>query len=265
MTGDGARTGIAAALIGILLSAAMPVLAKAVPHKSAAVNTAIGPASALLVRQTSPELTWRWRAAPEAATAPGLLRAIRATGLAEAGKARADARRDAASAKKAGFPFRRHTLVDDWSLAADTPHLLALAHESYSDTGGAHGNTAYDVKIWDKRSNRAISLPDLFSDWPHARKLLSPAFCAALAAERGQRRNGQTLGGDFDACPKLAEQPLLPWGGIGSRAPQLRVLLAPYIAGPYSEGGYLVTLPWPEAVKPLVKPTYRDDLFGTPD
>ena len=39
-------------------------------------------------------------------------------------------------------------------------------------------------------------------------------------------------------------------------------MVAPYVAGPYAEGSYIVSLPWPEAVRPLVKPVYRQDLFG---
>ncbi|PZN94717.1 MAG: hypothetical protein DCF31_08720 [Alphaproteobacteria bacterium] len=217
------------------------------------------PASDLLIRQTSANLTWRWRAPPETATQPALLRQLRATALKDAAKAGADAGRDAASAKKDGFPFRRYEFVTDWSLAADTPNLLALSGLVYSFTGGAHGNTGYASKIWDKQAKRAISIDALFTDWPRARRLIEPAFCRALAEEQ-KRRIGNA--GPDSACPKLAEQPIVPWGEFGARAPQLRVLLGPYVAGSYAEGSYLITLPWPQGVKSLVKPAYRNDLFA---
>jgi hypothetical protein len=240
-------TGIAALLL------AAPVVAK----PPAAI-----PASALLIRQSSPNIDWRWRIAPEAATQPALLKAMRAEALQQAGKDRSAAARDAASARKAGFPFRSYETISDWSLAADTPHLLALAGEVYSFTGGAHGNSGFAARIWDKAARRSIPIDALFSDWPRARKLIEPVFCKALADEQARRRGGQPLGNDFDACPKLSEQPMLPFGGLSRRAGQFRVLVAPYVAGPYSEGAYLVTAAWPEAVRGLVKPAYRADLFG---
>jgi hypothetical protein len=220
------------------------------------------PASALLISQTTPEMAWRWRAAPELATQPALLKAMRSEGLAELGKARAAAARDAASARTAGFPFRPHETINDWSLAADTAGLLALAGESYSYTGGAHGNTGYAARIWDKKAKRSIPIDALFSDWPRARKLLEPVYCKALAEEQARRRQGAEVPADFAACPKLSEQPVVPFAGLGRQARQFRVLLAPYTAGSYAEGSYLITAPWPEGVAALVKPAYRRDLFG---
>ena len=236
----------------VLANLVAPALAKA---------PAPVPASALLIRQATPEMAWRWRAAPELATQPALLRAMRAEAMAEVGKARAAAAADAASARKAGFPFRAYETINDWSLAADTQRLLALAGETYAYTGGAHGNTGFAARIWDKTAKRRIGIEALFTDWPRARKLLEPVFCKALADEQARRRRGAD-GGSFNECPKLSEQPVLPFAGLGQQAGQFRVLMGPYVAGPYAEGSYLVTAPWPEAVRPLVKPAYARDLFG---
>jgi hypothetical protein len=235
-------------------------LALSVPALAAAPPRVI-PASDLLIRQSSPTLDWRWRAAPEAATQPGLLKALRTEGLQDAAKAKAAAAKDAVSARKAGIPFRRYESITDWTRAADTQRLLALAGETYNYTGGAHGNTGYSAKIWDKTARRSIGIEALFSDWPRARKLIEPAFCRALAQEQTQRL-GAAPTRELNACPKLAEQPIVPWGGLGTRALEFRVLVAPYVAGAYAEGSYLVTAPWPAGVRALVKPAYRDDLFG---
>ena len=54
----------------------------------------------------------------------------------------------------------------------------------------------------------------------------------------------------------------MPFGGLGQQAAQFRVLVAPYVAGSYAEGSYNTTVAWPQAVRPLVKPPYRADLFG---
>lgn len=240
------------ACLSLLLLAA-PAIAKA---------PAPVPASALLIRQESPEMAWRWRAAPELATQPALLRAMRGEAMTELGKAKAAATRDAASARAAGFPFRKYEAIQDWSLAADTPSLLALAGEVYSFTGGAHGNTGYAVRIWDKAARKPIPFEALFSDWPRARKVLEPAFCKALAEEQARRRQGAAAADGFSDCPRLSEQPVLPFAGLARQARQFRVLLAPYTAGPYAEGAYLITLPWPESLRTLVKPAYVRDLYG---
>jgi hypothetical protein len=242
---------IARAAVALLLAA--PVFAK---------PAAPIPASALLIRQVTPDHQWRWRIAPEAATQPALLRAMRSAALADAARAARAAARDAASARKAGYPFHRCETISDWSLAADTPQFLALAGEIYSFTGGAHGNTGHAVQIWDKKARRSMAIGALFSDWPRARKLIEPAYCAALAEAQRARRGTEPGSGAFDACPKLSEQPVVPYGGLATTAMKLRVLIGPYVAGPYAEGSYIITLPWPEAVRPLVKPAYRPALFG---
>jgi hypothetical protein len=92
--------------------------------------------------------------------------------------------------------------------------------------------------------------------------VLEPVYCRALAEEQARRRRGAEVAADFAACPKLSEQPVVPFAGLARQARQFRVLLAPYTAGPYSEGSYLITVPWPDAAAALVKPAYRRDLFG---
>ena len=261
------RAWLAAPLLAVLATGVPGTAAGAAVRQGPAVvgrpaRAGAVPAAALIIRRSSPALVFRWRAPPEAAEAPALLAALRAEALRTAAKGRAVAQRDAAAAAKAGFPFRAYETVADWSLAADTPRLLALAGETYSFTGGAHGNTGFAVRLWDKAGRRAIAFDALFTDWPRARMLIEPAFCAALARMQAERRGGAKTGGDFEACPRLSEQPLVPWGGLSARAGQFRVLLGPYVAGPYSEGSYLVTAPWPEALRPLVRPVYRRDLFG---
>lgn len=216
-------------------------------------------ASDLMIRQSNAQISWRWRAAPELATQPSLLRALRSEAQREAARATRGAIADAASAKKAGFPFRPYEYITDWSLAADTPRLLALAAESYSYTGGAHGNTGYAVRIWDKTAKRSIPFSALFSDWPRARKLLEPPYCKVLAEEQRRRTGAQPLN-EMNACPKLSEQPILPFAGLARSAMQFRVLLGPYVAGSYAEGSYKIDATWPESVKALVKPAYRRDL-----
>lgn len=158
------------------------------------------PASDLLINQSTPAISWRWRVAPEAATQPALLAGLRSEALKAAATAKAEAANDSTSARKDGFAFRRYESISDWSLAADTPRLLALVGESYAFTGGAHGNTGYTARIWDKTAQKPVPFSALFSDWAKARALIEPAYCAALATE--QKARG---GNPANNCPKLAD------------------------------------------------------------
>ena len=202
------------------------------------------PASDLLIRDVTPQLSYRWRAAPEAATQPAPAEGIRSEALTELAKEKKNAARDAAEAKNSGFPFRAYETIVSWTLAADTPHLLALEGLNYSFTGGAHGNTGYSARIWDKNANKAIPFSALFTDWKKAQGLLGPAYCKALAEE--QKARG---GNPVNNCPKLADQQIVPWADLASTAAQFRVLIGPYAAGSYAEGSYLITLPWPVGIE----------------
>lgn len=240
----------------LLLPAALPAQEAAAPAAKATATPV--PASDLLMRRSGPGFSWRWRAAPEVATQRALLAQLRSEAQARALKARRDADAEAATARAAGATMRGHEHVEDWALAADTPRLLALAGTTYAYTGGAHGNMVYSAVLWDKASRRTIALPDLFTDWPAARALLAPAFCAALAEERQRRLTGTDL--PAGTCPEFATLPMLPYGDVFPVARELRVLVAPYVAGAYAEGSYLITLPWPDGIAPLVQPRYRADL-----
>jgi hypothetical protein len=60
----------------------------------------------------------------------------------------------------------------------------------------------------------------------------------------------------------VAASLIVPYAGLATTARQVRVLIGPYVAGPYAEGSYIITLPWPKAVQLFVKPQYRPALFG---
>jgi hypothetical protein len=246
----------------LLILLLLPAPLAAQPQQAAEPQKAIGPkaapvpASDLLIRRSGPGFSWRWRMAPEAAQHRPLLAQMRSEALADALKARRDADAESAAAKAAGYPFRGHEHAHDWSMTADTSRLLALAGRHYAYTGGAHGNTGYQARLWDKQSRRLIRFEELFTDWPAARKLLEPAFCTALAMERQGRFPDQPAG----TCPDVAALPMMPYGDLAPVARQWRVLVAPYVAGAYAEGSYLITLAWPNGISALVQPRYRADL-----
>lgn len=214
------------------------------------------PASDLLIRDRSADLDFGWRMVPDVAAYPALLAELRRDAterLAEAKQAAAEDR----AARPADAPFFGHYFQQNWRVEADTSRLLSLVAETDTFTGGAHGMNFTGGVIWDKAGGKKLALPDLFTDWAAARRIIEPAYCRALDQEREQRRGQPTTGGMFDDCPPLLEQTvtLASWNENPSGG--LKVYLDPYTAGPYAEGRYDIWV-FPEpGLSTLVKPEYR--------
>lgn len=212
-------------------------------------------ASDLLLRQTTAELNFRWAAPPEAAVEPKLFRLLRADAEKALKSATEAAAQTASDAKQAGFPFHENEYRQNWKPEAETPTLIALSAQTYSFTGGAHGNMGYDAAIFDRKAGRRIGFADLFTSVADALTALTPAWCRELDAERADKRGSEKIEG-FTDCPPLGEQVIVPVGE--GQISQLRILVAPYVAGPWVEGGYEVTLSV-DAVRPLLKSSYAKD------
>ncbi len=219
-------------------------------------SRAVVPASDLLIRDSSDDLEFGWRMVPDVAAWPALLAELRGDAqsqLAEARKSAADDR----AARGDDAPFFGHYFQQNWRVEADTPRLLSLLAETDTFTGGAHGMHFSRGLIWDKVARRRLALPDLFTDWAAARKLIEPAYCRELDRERAERRGGPPTGGMFDDCPPLLEQTVTLAGWGENAAGGIKVYLDPYTAGPYAEGSYeLWVFPEP-SLTPLLKPAYR--------
>jgi len=216
----------------------------------------------LILKNNSANLQYGWRVPPEVGIEPALFHMMHAKAEAGLVAGLGQANADAAAAKKAGDPVHQYTDLRYWDVAADTTRLLALIGQVYGYTGGAHGNSGFDTVIWDRKSQAVIGLPSLFSDRVKARAILEPLVCAALAKEQAARRGGVKAAPEFEKCPPLEQASVVPFGGMAPVAHSVRVIYAPYVAGPYVEGSYEITLPWPAAIKPLVKPEFREALFG---
>ncbi len=212
-------------------------------------------ASELLLRHSSPELTFYWSAPPEAALEPNLFRLLRSDAEQALQTAEAEARKSASDAKTGGYEFHGNEFHQNWKPEAETPTLLVLSAQTSTYTGGAHGNMGYDAAIYDRKAGKRISFADLFTSPSDALKALTPAWCQALDAERAERRGKDKLP-DFSDCPPLGDQVIVPAGE--GQISLLRVLVAPYVAGPWAEGSYEVSLPL-DSIRTMVKTAYQKD------
>lgn len=219
------------------------------------------PASDLQIREQTSQLAFNWRVPSELGSYPAILRDLRA----HANKLKAEtaetARRDAVD-RGPEAPFYPYSHDENWTVTASTPRLLSLQATIDSYTGGAHGMTNYATLIIDKQSTQRLGFTDLFVDPKAAVDWLTPRYCAALDAERLKRRGAKLEGDMFNDCPPLGEQVAVPVAEPNGVITAIRVMLAPYTAGPYAEGAYEIVIPVDASLTALVRSAYRSD-FAT--
>jgi hypothetical protein len=146
-----------------------------------------------------------------------------------------------------------------WRVSAETPRLLSLVREADVYSGGAHPNASTESLLWDKSAGRELA-PDAWLP-AAARPALEATLCDALKVEKA-KRGGVQPGGEVWPCPKLADVTVaLAPGDAKPSAGGLVALIDPYVAGPYAEGGYEISLPV-EPVRAAVAPAYRDQFAG---
>jgi len=187
--------------------------------------------------------------------------------LIEADLAQAKGEQEIAAAREAlaqitafDFPFRPHYLVVGWDVAADLPRWLSLGGSVETYSGGAHGNQGFDALLWDKANGKRIAPASLFLSNAALRKAVKPQFCKLLNAERAERRGTPVdpQSDDlFDACIDPFEGVLLLESRTGKAFDTVSFLIAPYLAGSYAEGSYVIEMPVTAPVIEAVKPEYR--------
>lgn len=159
---------------------------------------------------------------------------------------------DCASCKARGF-------TKGWEVAADTPRFLSLQGEISVYTGGAHPNSAFDALVWDREIGVALAPMDLFTSSEALSKAVRAPYCDGLLALQEERRGEYFVepADPFAECPALAELVVVPASNRGDEIDELRLLAAPYVAGAYAEGPYMVRLPVTGALIDAVKADYR--------
>lgn len=155
------------------------------------------------------------------------------------------------------------TYDQQWGIAGRSGQLMSLASEIYRYDGGAHGNTAYDARIWHLGADRSIAFPALFTDRYAAYSVIDADFCRLLAAM--QRDRDIDVSGDdlWGGCPLLHEQTIVPQGEPGRPFTAIGVYVPPYVAGPYVAGSFEISVEVTPELVALVRPEFRDS-FAVP-
>ncbi len=186
-----------------------------------------------------------------------MLDAERAKSLTDLEMETAEAAKDAADND---YTFNPHMLGVGWKVTGDNPLLLAMLAEISSFSGGAHGHTGYEALIWDKSANRRVTLEAVFTDLAAALEPMRQPYCDALNADRRERR-GEYIGEAddmFNACPPFSELVLVPYAGGDGGFDRIMIIAAPYVAGPYAEGAYEISLALPGTTLDRIKTEYRN-------
>lgn len=172
----------------------------------------------------------------------------------------AQAKSAEASAREDGFPYNAYAEGTNWLVVANTPRFLSLSAAVYSYTGGAHPNSGTRTLVWDREAKRALAPVDFFTSADALEGAVRDRFCAALEKERGQRRGpeGEKVEGEFGECPPLADLTVLLGSSNGRKFNRIGLVADPYVAGPYAEGDYDITVPVTAEVLEVVRPAYKD-------
>jgi len=149
-----------------------------------------------------------------------------------------------------------------WEVAANTPRFLVLVTETFTYTGGAHGNSVFDALLWDRSANdgagAAMRPVDLFVGEVAIENTAFGEYCEALNVVRSERRDVDPATVDkFDNCPSVTELVVMPSSSNGETFDGITMLAAPYVAGSFAEGPYEFSIPVTAALLEVVKPEYR--------
>lgn len=172
----------------------------------------------------------------------------------------ADARKGAIAAKSNGYPYNRYSHSVDWKVVTDIPAWLSMSALIGFYSGGAHPDSVFDTLLWDKIANVRRAPADLFASKAVLNAAIREPFCKELDKQRANKREVQELGGgivEFEKCIEPVEQVLILGSSNGKAFDRIGILVAPYNAGPYSEGSYEVTVPVTAKVMAALKPGYR--------
>lgn len=241
-------------------TAAEAAPAKAISAKAGApILPAAGIGKPVVFKEGADEDSWTfgysWPAQANAiAPLDALLRARK-------DKVRAEWRADWSTAKSdcppdSGSCVSRY-YEEHWAVVADLADWLSLSSTVETYSGGAHGNHGFDALLWDKRSGKMREPTELFQSKRAFEDALRADLCKALDRERAERRENEKLEG-FDECIDPTEAVIILGSSNGKAFDRVGFLIAPYIAGPYVEGDYEVTLPVTAKVLAKVRQQYRD-------
>jgi hypothetical protein len=249
-------------LILLLASACGSRVAPEDPGKAAPKAASTATAQPVKIDEKTDLLDFRLAWPSEVAAIPQLASKIRTAAMSHKAELLKNAAEDQAYRAKNAFPFHPYAYSDKFTVKGATPRLLSLGESWFEDTGGAHPMHGTKGLLWDRSAGREIAFADLFTGGAAAiDRLFRASYCAALGKARAEKRGSAeepaAKDDPFSQCPKFADLAVIPSGKAGQPMREITFHADPYVAGPYAEGDYDITLPLTAEVIAALKPAYR--------
>jgi len=178
----------------------------------------------------------------------------------------AGAKEDRDERLKQKFDYHTHEVQRSYETTGQSDRLLSLESSIDGFTGGAHGSSGSGSLLWDRKLAREVSVQDLLQPGTSWTGAIRQPFCILLDREREKRRGEPVKKDDlFGNCPEYKEVTvLLSDGDKNGRFDHLVVIADQYVAGPYAEGNYEISLPITAAMIERLKPEYRSSFEPRP-
>jgi hypothetical protein len=212
------------------------------------------------------DFSYKW--SPEAAALPALDLRIRAEAAQQLGKLRTGVAEERRMRRGMKSPMLdvRFAFDRTWVTAGQSARLLSLSAQTYTFTGGAHGNHNTKALLWDRRLGRELTIDSLLARrgwWDGA---IRQPFCTLLDRERAKRRQEPVdPSAMFGECPPLKDVSLsLADTNRNGRFDHVLMTADPYVAGSYAEGDYEISLPLTATMLGRLKPEYRSSFEPQP-
>jgi hypothetical protein len=176
------------------------------------------------------------------------------------------AKEDRDERTKQGYEYHPHASQKSYETAGQSERLLNLESTVYGFSGGAHGSSGSGSLLWDRQLSREIALPDLLQQGHSWAGAIRQPFCVLLNREREKRREEPVKPDDlFGNCPEMKELTvLLADTDNNGRFDHVNVIADQYVAGPYAEGPYEISLPITARMIERLKPEYASSFEPRP-
>jgi hypothetical protein len=147
---------------------------------------------------------------------------------------------DMAKERRSGGVVDHFASDRTWQVVTDTPRFLSLSLETYDYSGGAHGNTHFGSLIWDRQRQLRMGAIQFFTGAAALEAAIKQPFCRELNRQREAKRGGPVqpdkIIPEFSGCISPEHATLILGSTDLQRFSRIGILIAPYEAGPYSDG-----------------------------
>ena len=216
-------------------------------------------AKAFSVEEENDLYTFKYSWSKEAAAVPQLVERFTKDMEKQKAETISTATEDRDERKKQDFPFNPYDTQKSYETAGQSDRLLSLELGVYAFTGGAHGSSGSGSLLWERQLKREVSIQDLLQPGQSWTGAIRQPFCTLLNREREKRRGEPVKPDDmFGDCPKYGDVTvLLADDDKNGRFDHIHVIADQYVAGPYAEGPYEISLPITAAMIERLKLEYR--------